>query len=76
MEIEMAIRIRDVDGRTVALCAAKTLPESGDIYLDDGAHHALTIKFEDDFESMGMIVPHPDKKIRNLMAELEVKDNG
>ena len=49
----MAIRIRKIKDETVALCAAKSKPEEGDIYLDDGMHHALTVKFEKDFRSMG-----------------------
>lgn len=51
----MAIRIRDIDGKTIALCAAKSEPKEGDIYLDDNAHHALTTKFGLDFFSMGFI---------------------
>lgn len=49
----MAIRIRVVKGKAMALCAAKSSPLPGDLYLDDGAHHALTQKFEKDFRSMG-----------------------
>lgn len=41
----MAIRIRDVDGVTVALCAARSVPKEGDVYLDDNIHYALTVKF-------------------------------
>jgi len=41
----MAIRLRSVDGETVALCAAETLAIEGDIYLDDNAHYALMLKF-------------------------------
>lgn len=41
----MAIRIRVVDGVTVALCAAKSVPKEGDVYLDDNIHYALTVKF-------------------------------
>lgn len=51
----MAIRIRVVSGKTIALCAAKSDPLPGDLYLDDGAHHALTQKFEKDFRSMGFL---------------------
>ena len=52
----MAIRIRIVNGQTVALCAAETEPLKGDIYLDDTAHHALTEKFENDFKAMGFFL--------------------
>ena len=48
----MAIRLREVKGRLLALCAAATKHELGDIYLDDAAHHALSTKFGLDFESM------------------------
>lgn len=40
----MAIRIRQIDGVLVALCAARSVPKEGDIYLDDGVHQALTDK--------------------------------
>lgn len=51
----MAIRIRELNGKCVALCAAESDPESGDIYLDDRIHHALTNKFEADFIKMGFM---------------------
>jgi len=54
----MAIRIRKKDGGYVALCAAKSEPKRGDLYLDDNIHHALTKKFENDFKSMGLITGH------------------
>ena len=49
----MAIRVRLVNGRLVALCAAKTEPIVGDLYLDDSVHHALGRKFEADYKRMG-----------------------
>ena len=45
----MAIRIRDAGGWVVALCAAETSAQPGDLYLDDSIHHALTTKFALDF---------------------------
>ena len=52
----MAIRIRVVDGTVVALCAAKTKAEPGDIlYLNDNVHHALSTKFGLDFHSEGIM---------------------
>ena len=45
----MAIRIRKIDGYIVALCAAKTKPKKGDVYLDDSIHHALSSKFAMDW---------------------------
>lgn len=61
----MSIRIRFVDSVTVALCAARSMPKPGDIYLDDGAHHALAEKFAADFQSEGYnTAPHyPDETI-------------
>jgi len=46
----VAIRLRMVDGHWVALCAAKTKAQAGDVYLDDNYHHALTTKFAIDHE--------------------------
>lgn len=47
----MAIRIRVIDGVTVALCAARSLPKDGDVYIDDAMHEALTHKFFLDYDS-------------------------
>ena len=47
----MAIRIRVVDGVMVALCAARSVPKEGDVYLDDAMHYALSTKFALDFNS-------------------------
>ncbi len=49
----MAIRIRVIDGVKVALCAARSMAKEGDVYLDDGEHHALYVKFDLDFASEG-----------------------
>ncbi|MEE9510461.1 MAG: hypothetical protein V3V81_08205 [Candidatus Bathyarchaeia archaeon] len=51
----MAIRVREVNGHLVALCAAETKPEPGDLYLDDTVHHALNDKFYADYLKMGFI---------------------
>jgi len=53
----MAIRIRRVDGVTVAICAARSVEKAGDVYLDDGQHSALYEKFADDFRSEGFHSP-------------------
>jgi len=58
----MAIRLRTIKNEIVALCAAKSQPQEGDIYLNDGQHHALTLKFEKDFRSMEFI---KEKKCHN-----------
>lgn len=55
----MAIRLRIVGRRMVALCAAKTKAEPGDVYLGDNAHHALSAKFLVDFDSEGLLVADP-----------------
>ena len=50
----MAIRLRTVQMRDgpirVALCAAETDHEPGDIYLDDGDHYAPAAKFRLDWQ--------------------------
>lgn len=48
----MAIRIRIINGVTIALCAARSMPKEGDIYLDDAIHGALSTKFALDLNSM------------------------
>lgn len=51
----MAIRIRVVEGHTIAICAAKSVEKPGDIYLDDNVHHALCTKFDLDWVSEGLL---------------------
>ena len=41
----MSIRLRRVRGTLVALCAAKTIAQKDDKYLDDEEQYALSIKF-------------------------------
>lgn len=48
----MAIRIRRVNGCLIALCAARSVPQADDLYLDDEIHGALSTKFALDFNSM------------------------
>ena len=55
----MAIRLREVKGRLLALCAAVTKPEPGDIYIDDRMHQALSTKFALDYNSMGFLKGRP-----------------
>ena len=66
----MAIRIRNIKGVTVALCAAATSAEPGDVYLDDAAHHALTVKFDADWRSEGMPTAwgEPQDRVLNRKA--------
>ena len=71
----MAIRIRNIDGSIVALCAAKTKAKAGDIYLDDNVHHALTTKFGVDWVSEGRLDDDlADEIIKKLM--LKEESNG
>lgn len=65
----MAIRVRRIptmgaiDGfKYVALCAAETKPEPGDLYLDDAIHGALSDKFYADYMKMGFIKKRKEKK--------------
>lgn len=68
----MAIRIRVVKGHTIALCAAKTRPEYGDLYLDDVVHHALTTKFGVDWKEEGQLTDSlADEVLVALMKEEE-----
>lgn len=68
----MAIRIREINGYTVALCAAKTEAKEGDVYLHDGIHHALSTKFGVDFSSQGdMNRDVADDIIKDLMLKEE-----
>ena len=52
----MAIRIRKINGKTVALCATKNKYKKGDIYLNDSIDHALRMKFLKDYKSEGRII--------------------
>ena len=68
----MSIRIREINGHTVALCAAKTEAKQGDIYLDDNAHHALSTKFGVDWVSEGWLDDDlADDDIKELMLKEE-----
>lgn len=68
----MAIRIRKINGETVALCAAKTEAKEGDVYLDDYTHHALTVKFTVDWESEGLLINPPvDEIVKEIMLKAE-----
>jgi len=70
----MAIRIRRVNGYTIALCAAETKPKEGDLYLDDSIHHALSTKFGLDWATMGFVEKSlADPMLERLMVE-EVKE--
>jgi len=51
----MAIRLRKVNGVAVALCAAKTAAEPGDIYLDDDWHYAISQKYWRDYDEIKIV---------------------
>ena len=65
----MAIRIRTINGCTIALCAAESDVKEGDIYLDDGMHYALATKFSEDYN-----LNISDKKLVKLMNTQKVRD--
>lgn len=64
----MAIRLRVVDGVPIAVCAARSMPQEADIYLDDGWHHALAVKFDLDYQQVPI---HEDSDEARLMAQEE-----
>jgi len=77
----MAIRIRQVYylGKIywVAVCAAETKEQKGDIYLDDNAHHALSTKFAMDMDSEGLkTADWADPTIAKLMKKEEAKEGS
>lgn len=66
----MAIRIRKMEGRIIALCAAEYKAKVGDIYLDDNVHHALSTKFGLDWMEEGFLKDSlADPKLVKLMEE-------
>lgn len=74
----MAIRLRTVNGIRVALCAAETDEELGDVYLDDGEHYALAAKFRQDWHGETVTTEYPEEwaametqKKRDAKEELE-----
>ncbi len=68
----MSIRIREIEGKTVALCAAKTKAQEGDIYLNDSIHHALSTKFGVDWVTEGRFSEDlADDIIKDLMLKEE-----
>lgn len=65
----MAIRLRQVEGEWVALCAVEADPKEGDIYLDDGIHYALACKFAREH-----VVDWQDDHVNKLMDSQKVRD--
>lgn len=52
----MAIRLRQVEGQLIAVCAARSVAKPGDVYLDDAQHMALARKFWLDYPRSGVAV--------------------
>lgn len=52
----MAMRLRRHNGGLIALCAAETKPEPGDIYINDVQDHAIRMKIEHDLIQEGLIL--------------------
>lgn len=70
----MAIRLRLVNGKMIAICAARSVPKDDDIYLDDAAHSALANKFSRDYHEMyGFDLPN--KYTDSELAEREESNN-
>lgn len=74
----MAIRLRTIDGIRIALCAAETDAMTGDLYLDDGDHYALVVKFVSDYQGRTISWEYPEQwetmksqKIRDAREEIE-----
>jgi len=70
----MAIRLRRVQGKYIALCAVESDPKEGDIYLDDGMHGALSTKFAQDFNDMFDTKLPVDNTLIKLMNSQKVRD--
>ncbi len=68
----MSIRIRVVNGLTIALCAVESDPMPGDTYLDDAAHYALAAKFRLDWRNGPHDVEYPEEWA--AMATQKVRD--
>jgi len=50
----MAMRIRTINGKVVAVCAAQHAPEHEDHYIDDEEDHAIREKIARDWSSEGI----------------------
>lgn len=64
----MAIRLRQIKGTWIALCAVESDKKENDIYLDDGQHYALACKFANESD-----VWH-DERIEKLMDSQKLRD--
>lgn len=70
----MAIRLRLINNTWIAICAARSMPKEGDVYLDDGQHHAVHAKVERDIHEMfGHNLPLDDEHAE--LVEIEESNN-
>ena len=70
----MAIRLRWINNRWIAICAARSVPKEGDLYIDDGQHHALGSKFaRDGHEMYGIKMPYWNEDVD--LVEQEESNN-
>ena len=46
------MRLRLIGETWIAICAARSVPKDGDLYIDDGQHHAVIAKAHRDEHSM------------------------
>lgn len=65
----MAMRVREIKGKLVALCAAKTEAREGDLYLDDSVDHAIRRKLQADFIREGLVPPIREWGIRLMIRK-------
>lgn len=71
----MAIRLRIVNGKLIAICAARSIPKEGDVYIDDVQHGALGDKFSRDYHEMyGYDLPSRDMNLE--LVEQEESNNA
>jgi hypothetical protein len=67
----MSIRLRKINNKWIAICAARSVPKTGDVYIDDAQHHALANKFSRDYHEMyGYDLPCKDEDL-NLVEQEE-----
>ncbi len=66
----MSIRLREINGTLIAICAARSIPKPGDRYIDDAEHYALMLKFAQDLQ--GHI---PSDLIVRKLTEQEESNN-
>jgi hypothetical protein len=72
----MSIRLRRVGSTLIAICAARSVPKPGDIYLDDEAHRALSIKYDLDFAGERGIEPWMANEPHVPLMEQEESNNA